>query len=390
MDAAVALKEADVVAAVARDNADTTESGHRLAPAVVNALDASGLRSWWLPTALGGDAGDPMTMVEIVIRIAQGDASAGWCAGIGIGANALAAVVEPEAARALFAGAPGGVGVFSPTGHLVDADGGYSLAGRWPFGSNCQQAQWGAMGFMRFAEGRPVMTDTGPVTGLAFLRRDQFEIDENWDMAGLRGTGSHDITADTTVDEAHVSDLFAPTWSDDALYRLRMFDLLGPSLGVVPLGIGRAALDAAMAHIEATGDLPQRGPKPPFGLDQLGQASFGLADSKLRMAKTFVLDQLAEAWECAVRGDTPSREVSARIAIGLHEGLTVATEAVNLAVQIIGTAAFREGSVVDRLRRDVQAVACHVLFHPANLAPLGRQAAGMHTVAWPFLPPDPA
>ncbi len=388
MDAAVALKEADKIAEIAREEADTTEAGHRLAPAVVDALDASGLRSWWLPTELGGLGGDPVTMLEMVIRIAAGDASAGWCAGIGLGANAMAALLDRDAATEMFAGAPGGIGVFSPTGRLVPNGDDYDLAGRWPFSSNCQQAQWGAVGYMRFDGDRPVMGEGGPVTGLAFLRRDQFEIDENWDMAGLRGTGSHDITATTTTDDAHLSDLFAPRWSHDALFRMRMFDLLGPALGVVPFGIGRAALDAAMAHIEATGDLPQRGPKPPFGVDTIGQAEFARVDSRLRMAKEFELDQINVAYEHALRGEPTPREVTARIAIGLHEGLDAATAAVNLAVQIIGTAAFREGSYIDRLRRDIQAVACHVLFHPANLAPLGRQAAGMHTVAWPFLPPD--
>ena len=172
-------------------------------------------------------------------------------------------------------------------------------------------------------------------------------------------------------------------------FRLRAFDVLGPSLGVVPLGIGRAALTAAQRHIDATGERPQRGPKPPFGVDQMGQAAFGRVDSQLRMVKAYLYEQLNEAYEYAQRGDRTPREISARIAIALHEGLLVGTEAVNLAVQIIGTAAGKEHAPVDRMRRDIQSVACHVLFHPANLAPLGRQAAGMYTVAWPFLPPDP-
>ncbi|MDP1795359.1 MAG: hypothetical protein Q8K63_14570 [Acidimicrobiales bacterium] len=389
MDAATALLEAERIADIAREHADETEAKHRLAPPVADALAGSELRRWWLPTALGGEAGHPGTFAEIIQTIARGDASAGWCAGIGFAAGAMSAVIDRAAASEMFADAPLGIGVFSPTSHLSESGEGFTIKGRWPFASNCHQAAYGAVGFMRYANDRPVMGPDGPVTGMAFLRRDQFAIEETWDMAGLRGTGSHDITADTTVDAAHVSDLFHAKWPDDALFRLRMFDLLGPSLGVVPLGIGRAALDVAREHIAVTGDMPQRGPKPPFGIDVLGQARYGTLDSQLRMAKAYVSDTLDEAYQHALRGDVPPREVSARIAIALYEGLRVGTEAVNYAVQVIGSAAGREGSPVDRMRRDIQSVACHVLFHPAHLAPLGRQAAGMDTVVWPFLPPDP-
>ncbi len=389
MDHATMVKEAESIAAIARANADQTEAGHRLAPAVAEAIVGSPLARAWRPSGIGGEPGHPADLTKAIETIATADASAAWCAGIAFGVIALAAVLQEDAAKEFFADRHIGLGTFSPTGRLVEADDGYGLNGRWPFASNCQQAGWGAIGFMRYKDGAPIMGPSGPVTGIAFVDREQFAIDANWDMAGLRGTGSHDITADTRVPESLVSDIFAPKWADDPIFRLRMFDLLGPSLGVVPAGIGEAALAATRAHIAATGDLPQRGPKPPFGVDVMSQAAFGRVESRLRMAKAFLYDSLDDSYQHALRGDVPPRAASARITLALFECLDAGTDAVNFAVQVIGTAAAREGAPVDRMRRDMQALSCHVLFAPANRAPMGRQAAGMDTVHWPFLPPDP-
>lgn len=389
MDALAARAEADAIAALGAAHAEETESLRRLAPPVSRAIVESELAQWWKPTALGGYAGDPLVLLEAIERIAEADASTAWCAGIAYGSNALAAVVDESAAKELFGQQCNGISTFSPTGRLVETDAGFELDGRWPFSSNCHQATYGALGFMRFGEGRPLTDEHGsPKTGLAFLSREQFEIDETWDMAGLRGTGSHDVVATTRLDDAYVSDLFAPKWPTDALFQMRIFDLLGPCLGVVPLGVGRAALAAAEAHIAETGDQPRRGPKLPFGIDAVAQHDFARVDSQLRMATAYVHDCIAEAYEYARQGDVAPRATSARIAIALHAGHAAATAAAEFAVRVVGTRAAREGARLDRLRRDLQAAACHVYLNPAMLPPLGRQAAGLHTVEWPILPPD--
>src|SRR4051812_43281880 len=74
---------AATVARVAAEAKDESERGRRLAPAVVAALEGSGLFGLVAPTALGGAAVDPATMVATIASIASADASAGWCYGIG-------------------------------------------------------------------------------------------------------------------------------------------------------------------------------------------------------------------------------------------------------------------------------------------------------------------
>ena len=40
------------------------------------------------------------------------------------------------------------------------------------------------------------LTDGAPTVKLWLLHRDQWEILDTWDVAGLRGSGSHDVKAD--------------------------------------------------------------------------------------------------------------------------------------------------------------------------------------------------
>jgi alkylation response protein AidB-like acyl-CoA dehydrogenase len=390
MERGPALAKAQKIATAARTHADETEAGHRLAKPVVDAIDASGLTTITLPTALGGDETHPSVFAEVVETIAIGDASAGWCAGINIGCNTIMALLDPTAGKSLLPDPhKGGMGGFAPSGQLSRHKGSYRVTGRWPFASNCHQAVYGAVGVMHFEDGAPKMGPAGPVTGMVFVPADDFVIDETWDMVGMRGTGSHDVVVDDVdVDDAFVTDLFAPVKCDDALYRMRMFDILGPSLGVVPLGIGRAALNAACEHIELHGDAPQRGPKPPFGVDVAGQMAFAEADRRLRSTRGFLFDNLDEAYSHALRGDRPPREVSARIGLAVIESLAAGTHAVDVASRLVGSSASRDGAYLDRLRRDVLSAGAHVMFSPGFAAPLGRQAAGMHTVAWPYLPPE--
>jgi hypothetical protein len=67
--------------------------------------------------------------------------------------------------------------------------------------------------------------------------------------------------------------------------------------------------------------------------------------------------------------------------------MAAAVNAVEVACRLAGTSSVRDDSRLDRLRRDINTMRQHVLFSPTVAAPLGRQLAGIDTVAWPFLVP---
>ena len=180
-----------------------------------------------------------------------------------------------------------------------------------------------------------------------------------------------------------------PSWSDDPLFQQPLFAVLGPCLGAVPLGLGRAALDAVEEHDRATAAhaAPKPGPKPPFGDDVMAQHELGRAEVRLRSVRSLLLDTLDAAHQATLAGNRPSPSDVALIGLACQEAMAAAVHAVDVAVRISGTSSVRGDSRLDRLQRDVNTMRQHIMFSPAIGAPLGRQLAGIDTVAFPFLVP---
>ena len=188
------LTAADAVAAVAAEQADVSEADHRLARPVMDAIVESHLARLIAPTAIGGDAADPVTLVRVIETVARADTSAGWCLAIGMGVNHLSGYYPYEAARALYRDLDRlGAGVFAPSGRAVPDGDGYRVTGRWSFASGCQHAAV-QLGGVMVADANGTVT-MPPTVKLAAMASTQVAVHETWDTAGMRGTGSHDVSA---------------------------------------------------------------------------------------------------------------------------------------------------------------------------------------------------
>lgn len=385
------LQAARRLAATAEACADESEQQRRLSPTVVAALVKSGLARLVAPTALGGFAAPPSTLVKVIEEVARADGSAGWCVGIGLGSNYLAGIIPAASAHEVFRELDRpAAGPFAPGGRAEITAEGFRVSGRWPYASGCRDATVAASGVMIFAGGRPAdfNPDGSPRVRLAFLTAEQFTVEETWDTVGMRGTGSDHIAAvNVEVPRERIGTLWDPMWPDDAIYRMRPFDMLGPCLAAVPLGIGRAALDIASATArEQAASPPSPGPRQPFGDDPLAQMEFAQAEVRLRAARLLLLAAVEDCYEHASRGDQPPRAATAQVGLACFEAMRAGEAAVATACALSGSASIRPGSLLDRQRRDVSTARTHVMFSPRIAAALARQAAGIETIAFPFLP----
>ncbi len=381
---------ADIAAAAAAGAAESERRHHLDAP-VVEALVRSGLAGLVAPTALGGSAAHPGRLVEVVEEISRADGSAGWCVAIGIGSNYLAGILPEQAAREVFRDVSRpGAGPFAPGGRAQVSGDGYLISGRWTYASGCRHAAIAASGVMLFDGGKPaeLNPDGSPVVRLAVLTEDQFTVEETWDTVGMRGTGSDDITAtDVLLRRDRVGTLWDPMWPDDAIFRLRAFDMLGPCLGAVPLGIGRAALDVVTSTISAQStNPPPPGRRLALADDPVAHLEFGRAAMRLDGARCSLFDAVDDAYQHAVAGDQPPRAVSARIGLACLEAMSAGLAAVDTACTLTGSASIRPDSILDRMRRDLATARTHVMFSSRLAVALGCQLAGIDTVAFPFLP----
>ena len=127
---------------------------------------------------------------------------------------------------------------------------------------------------------------------------------------GLRGTGSHHVTADhVAVDPEHCCVFVGRAWPDAPLWRMPVFSVIVPLLAAAPLGIARGALDE-VARRARQGRAASR--RTGLADDPLAMADFAVADSRLRGARAALIDAVDEAHQQAERGATLERELLAQ------------------------------------------------------------------------------
>ncbi|OBG57565.1 MULTISPECIES: acyl-CoA dehydrogenase family protein [unclassified Mycobacterium] len=322
------------------------------------------------PRSLGGFEVAPVEFIEMIEELARADGSVGWVAAIGAGAPAFTAWLEPAAAAALFGPDADFLAatVFAPTGRAVpDGRGRFAVDGRWPFASGCRHAEWMLGGMFVFDGDAPrMLPGRGPDWRLAFFPRADIEIVDNWDVLGLRATGSNDVVArGVHVAEEHtISPFFEPARRDGPLWRLPFFTLVGVGLVGVPLGIARRALDefADLAPTKA-----RAGTFEPLAADPAAQVEFARADAGLKSARAFVLDEAGALWETARAGDPPPLQQRAGFQLAAQQAMRAARHAVDTAFGLAGAGAVHAGHPLQRCFRDLHTAGQHVYFSPAAL-----------------------
>ena len=202
------------------------------------------------PACLRGREIEPADLVETIEAVARADGSTGWCVMIGATSGMVAAYLPDDEARAIYRSSDVVTGgVFAPRGTATPVEGGFRMNGRWAFASGSQHCAWlmggclvGGADGARGGDGAP---DGAPDARLLLLPAGEVEILDTWTVAGLCGTGSHDmVVTDAFVPAGRaVSLVTEPPRQRGALYAFPLFGLLALGIAVVALGLGRAAVD---------------------------------------------------------------------------------------------------------------------------------------------------
>lgn len=353
----VLLDAVDRVSATLSAGAEEAENTATLPASAVDALYQSGLFALKLPMALGGAEADLVTQLDVIEAVSRIDPSAGWCLMIGAASLAnLGAFLPDEAIEEVFPGgrAPKTAGVFAPNGQAVPVDGGYMVNGRWAFGSGIKHSQWLSVGAWVGDDGH----DSSKQLRIA-LRTSQVKIHENWQVMGLRGTGSCEFS---------VSGLFVPhrfAWDvlenrpkrGGPLYLLGRPGFVTNEHSAFALGVGRRALDAvtelAQSKLRGYSSTTLLANRSSF------QRALGECDLRLRAARALNVEILDQAWESVCQGHTPEPRLQAEMRSCATYTTEVAVDVVSQCFRYGGGTAMYLSNVLQQCLRDINAAAQH-------------------------------
>lgn len=323
---------------------------------------AGGFRSL-IPKQFGGLEADFVDYLKMVENLAAADASTAWCVNqatvIGLTSLWLPAAQIHEIwadPNTSVANGPPFAGTIEPHGD------GYRLNGHWGFSSGCQHAVW-MMGAARYSEGG---------WRIAYFRPQDVSFIDNWQVGGLRGTGSFEFTIkDLDLPSSQVADVgMVPTWQG-ALTTVPGALLFAMSFAAVALGVSRGALEdvieIAQSKLPRYASLHLRDDPDVHRFVAKAQARWRSSRAYLHTTMTDVLRKVT------TQGDITNHERSELRMAGTHV-IRECAEVMDLAYKVAGSTGIYKDQPIHRRYQDMQVITQHVQARESHFALLGRYA----------------
>ncbi len=331
---------AGTVADFAREHAAKTEALGHLHPDVLQAMQEAGLPQLLKP----GSDYTIREFVDVCGIVAEGCMSTGWCNFVWGMHNFLVGQYpgeiqgevwhDPRTLVSASLGPVGRAGTIDETGAVV--------SGRWRFTSGCEHADWVLLGISP-DEGEP---------HLGLFHRSEYEIDDTWQVMGLRGTGSKDVICENV----HLPPgRLLPFSASLATYgAMLVLVIVGPVIGGA-----QAAVNEYRKQISGTAQ--------PSQLLRLSEASVEVDCARtLALAAADILDM----------NPAPNDFITARILRDTAFAARLCNRATRRVFEASGGSALHDSRPIQRIFRDVTAGCAHArLQWDGNVLPYAHMLA---------------
>jgi indole-3-acetate monooxygenase len=357
----------ELAAAVAERRSDF-DSNARLPDDLFEQLATLGLFRLLLPSSLGGPGLSALEFMDVVEAASALDGTIGWLAGNGGGMARVGAFLAAESAREIYDD-PMAFVVSSTgaVGRAVRVPGGYSVTGRWPFGSGSPHGTW-------FSPLCVVEEDEQPTGEMIFVltpRKDVL-LHDNWQVSGLCATGSVDFElVDVFVPDRFTHAFQPQPTQPGTLYRLPTRSIFSWTVATVPLGIAAGAIN----DFVETAVSNRRGDSVPLAERELVQSQLGQVQARTGASRAYLRNTMSALLEGIDAGiSLEARRVDFRLACTFAS--QSALWAVDVVTEMAGTQAIMRSSTLERRERDARAAAKHIAMSPAAYVTGGKLRLG--------------
>ncbi|PTR24886.1 3-hydroxy-9,10-secoandrosta-1,3,5(10)-triene-9,17-dione monooxygenase [Rhodococcus sp. OK519] len=364
------------------ERAQTVDDSRRVSDQTIRDLTAAGVFRMLQPARYGGYESNPVDFYEVVRAISGVCGSTGWVTSVlgvhpwhlGLFDVKVQDEVWGQDSTTLVSSA------YAPVGELVPVDGGYELSGSWRFSSGCDHASWALLGGLVVgAEGRPVdfMTVVVP--------RTDYRIKDVWDVVGLRGTASNEITVERafvpeyrTIRNYEVAQLRAPGHKVNPapLFKLPFAAIFTSTVAAPVIGTVAGCYETYLTSMRDRVRLSLGGGR--FAEDQSAQIAVARASSEIDAAILQMDRNIRELLELAEAGQPLPMSMRLRARRDQVRGTERAIDAIDVLFKTAGGNSLNRGNPIERAWRDAHAGSVHVANDAARaLAMYGRGAFGL-------------
>jgi alkylation response protein AidB-like acyl-CoA dehydrogenase len=354
----------------ARTRRDEFAERQQISPDVVELMKDAGIFRALVAKRFGGDEMSPAAFMKMVEEISTADGSTGWVASFGFAACYLSALplttletMYSNGPDVIFAG-----GLYPPQ-EAVPVAGGLEVSGKWGWGSGSTAADLIGVGISvagEFSQGLPLT---------AVIPAERVRIVRNWEVIGLKGTGSHDMIVEKVVVPNEWTFVRGAASSlDTPLFRYPSIALAAQVLAVVGLGVARAALDEliglAGGRASITG-APRLAERPYV------QTEIAKAEAELRSARAFFYDTTEEVYATLLAGDDVTTEAKMLLRLGATHAARVGADVAQMVFRIAGTTGVFSSHPIANQLQDAIIVPQHAFLSDGTWQSAGKVLLGL-------------
>lgn len=372
------LRQIDGIGPTLEANAAENDALGKLNQPTLDALLPLRMSHIFAAETLGGAQLSPTQGLRLIDAITYHSGAAGWVSMVHACIGAMSAAFLPDTAIArLFS--EGSDNRFSgqgtPTGMLKKVDGGYLLNGKWSYASGIYHATYThTAALLDDGTGQPAKDDNGNVIVLcAHAPVQDHDLLGNWNVLGLKGTGSIDYGA---KDVFIAEDMVFPILTAEPQRQKEFF-----SLGVIGLaaighsgwaiGASRRMMDEIAKFARSkTGRSGLLGESDKFWFD------YGRAEARVRAARAFLFEVWSDVEASIEAGDSVSTRQLSLIHLAKSEVHEAGAEACDFAYRAAGGASLRDGTM-QRIYREMMTAVQHFTINPNIVGAAGREIGGL-------------
>ena len=351
-----------------RERAAKTRALRRLPDETVADLHEAGFFRMLQPRHRGGLEVHPNTFYAVQIALGAACPSTAWVMSV-LAVHAWQLALFAEAAqdevwedeRALIASS------YAPTGKVERVEGGYRVSGRWSFSSGSDHCGWVFLGGMvpPEKEGQP------PQMRTFLLPRSDWELEDTWHVAGLRGTGSNDVVVPGAFVPEHRTHRLVDGFTGrnpglrTPLYRLPFGQVFVRSVSTTALGCLEGAIDAFLevGRQKVAASTGKKVAGDPTAQQVAAEASATLDELRLVLERS-----MDEMMQLAERDESIPLERRVRFRYESARAVQRATDAVDALFTCSGGRALFQGVPIQGFFQDVHGVRAHFANKPEGPA----------------------
>ena len=342
---------------------------------IIQEMREKGLWKVLRPKIFGGHETSMQNYFDVVTEISRGNPSAGWFTALSnirdymisyvYGEKALAEIFGPNRDNDVIL-----AGNFKPIRIDIEkVDGGYFIKdAQWPFVSGAPYADW-------FYCGTPVDDGNGGIEmAILIVPREDVTVLDDWDVVGLKGSGSnsivikevfvpdHRISLDRLAQQRHY---MIDELKDNPLYRTPFVPSLTLSIAAPVLGTALGGFDVHMERVNKAGignTFYNKMSDAPLTHLQIAEI-----DLKLECARSLFENAIKILDDYSTSGKEFTQKVSIRIKAQYGYANQLCKEAYDLMLAGSGSVFAYNNNVFQAFYRDFITMHLHAFITPSSL-----------------------